>query len=478
MELDYKKIGLKIGIEAHQQLDTRKLFCRCPSFLRTDAPEIVIKRRLHPVAGESGIIDIAARHEMERAREFTYEGYYDNCCLIEYDESPPREINQEALQISLQIAILLNCKILPITQIMRKTVIDGSNTGGFQRTLLIARDGYVEAEKGRVEIETVCLEEDAARIIEKGRNPIFRLDRLGIPLVEIATSPDIKTPQQAKEVALHIGDILRSNKVKRGLGTIRQDVNVSIKGGERVEIKGFQDIRNIERAIEKEVKRQINLVKRKQSKPEVRVVLPDGKTKFLRPLPGSARMYPETDLPLLKISRQFINKAKKTLPKLRKDVEKDLAKQGLSQEMVSILFKQNKLHEFKELVKIVNRPVLIAKLILIFPKDIAKRKNLSLGKVNKKLSKDVLTFVLEALRKKRISENQVRHVLDRIVRGEKPEEAILFKKEDLSVAEEKIQKIIKSKPGLSEKAYMGLVMKEFRGKIPGRQAREIIKKFI
>ena len=308
---------------------------------------------------------------------------------------------------------------------------------------------------------------------------IYRLDRLGIPLVEIVTAPDIKTPEQAKEVALQLGDILRSTKVRRGIGTIRQDVNLSIKGENRVELKGMQDMNIFLNVIKKEVERQLKLSGGKTPvEMEVRGAKKDGSTKYMRPLPGSARMYPETDLPLLKISRKFINEAKKTLPKLRAEVQKDLSRQGLSEEMIGVLFKQNKLEEFKELLEIINKPVFVAKVLLVFPKDIARRENKGVDKVNKKLTKDVLSFVLGRLKNKKINESQVRHALDRIIRGEHPENAVLFEKEDLGAVEERISKIIKAKSGLSEKAYMGLVMKEFRGKIPGKQAMEIIKKFV
>ena len=216
-ELNYSEIGLKSGLEIHQQLDTSKLFCNCPSLLRKDEPSFKVKRKLHAVAGEFGQVDVAVSHEMEKGKEFLYQGY-DTNCLVELDEEPPHQINQEALEIALQIAILLNCKIIPITQIMRKTVLDGSNTSGFQRTVLIARDGWLETNFGKVGIDTICLEEDSARIIDKSEKiSIYRLDRLGIPLVEIATAPDIKSPEQAKETALLIGDILRSCKVKRGI---------------------------------------------------------------------------------------------------------------------------------------------------------------------------------------------------------------------------------------------------------------------
>lgn len=476
--INYEKIGLKCGLEVHQQLNTKKLFCNCPSLLRQDKPDFEIKRNLHAVAGESGKVDTAVSYEVSLKKDFIYQGY-DTTCLVELDESPPREINKEALKIILQISLLLNAKIFPATQIMRKTVIDGSNTSGFQRTVLIAHDGWIETSYGKVKIESICLEEDSARIISgNDKEAVYRLDRLGVPLIEIATAPEIKSPSQAKEVALHIGNILRSCKVKRGIGTIRQDVNVSIKNGKRVEIKGVQNPELIEKAVEEEVKRQSDLVRHKKIlNSEVRKVLPDGRTEFLRPMPGAARMYPETDLPLLKISRKIINESKKSLPKLRHEIEEELRKKGLNHEMIKILFKKNKIGEFKELLKILNNPMLIAKILLIYPKEISSREKIPIEKTERILDLDVFEFLIKNLEKKRIHESHIKHILERILKGEKPEEAIIFEKEQESMIEEKIVKILKEKPGLSLNAYMGLVMKEFKGRVSGKEVMEIIQKF-
>jgi len=474
-EIDYEKLKFKSGLEIHQQLDSSKLFCNCPSVLRNDEPDFEIKRKLHAVAGESGEIDIAAQHQAELDKEFIYQGYNQNTCLVELDEEPPHEINKEALKIAIQIALLMNMKIVPITQIMRKTVIDGSNTSGFQRTVLIAIKGYIETSKGKVGIESLLLEEDAARIVERKEDrEVYRLDRLGIPLVEIVTAPDIKNAEHAKEVALQIGDILRSCKVKRGIGTIRQDVNVSIRGENRVEIKGMQNMNIFIKAIENEVERQKKLSdSKKPTKMEVRNVLPDASSKFMRPLPGSARMYPETDLPILKIHRNLINEAKKDLPKLKKDVEKDLDKMGLNKDMIKLLFKQNKFEEFKALLKIINKPALIAKILLMYPREIAARSKKDLSEVESILDAH-FDSVLQDVKKGKISEGHIKYVLEKIVKGEEFEAPV----EDISGIEEKIMKIIKDKPGLSDKAYMGLVMKEFQGKIGGREAMEIIQKHI
>ena len=311
--MDYKTIGLKSGLEIHQQLDTHKLFCECPSLLRNDEPQQTIERTLNPVIGETGEIDIAAKHEAQQNKKFKYQ-IYDTNCLVELDEEPPHPINQEALKITLQISHLLNCKIFPITQVMRKTVIDGSNTTGFHRTMLIAPDGYIETSSGKIPIDAIMLEEDSARPVSTEDNiKTYKLDRLGIPLVEIATGPHMHTPEEIKEAALKIGEILKACNVKRGIGTIRQDVNISIKGSKRVEIKGFQDPKMMIKTINKEIERQQKCIEEKSCKNEVRNALPDGTTEFLRPMPGAARMYPETDVPLLKISRELINEKAKII---------------------------------------------------------------------------------------------------------------------------------------------------------------------
>ena len=474
--VDYKKVGFRSGLEIHQQLDTgRKLFCHCPALLRKDKPDFTIKRKLHAVAGESGEIDQAAEFESLKNKEFIYECYSDNTCLVEYDESPPYPIDKEALKIAIQIALLMNMKIVPITQIMRKTVIDGSNTSGFQRTVLIAIKGYIETSEGKVGIESLLLEEDAARIVKREENKeIYRLDRLGVPLVEVVTAPDIKNAEHAKEVALQIGDILRSCKVKRGIGTIRQDVNVSIRDENRVEIKGMQNMKIFVKAIENEIERQKKLSdSKKPTDMEVRNVLPDASSKFMRPLPGSARMYPETDLPILKIHRDLINEAKRELPKLKKDIEKDLDKIGLNKDMIKLLFKQNKFEEFKALLKIINKPALIAKVLLMYPREIAARSKKDLSEVESILDAHFDSVLLD-VKKGKISEGHIKYVLEKIVKGEEFEASV----EDISGIEEKIIKIIKDNPGLSDKAYMGLVMKEFQGKIGGREAMEIIKKYL
>src|SRR3990167_7528076 len=176
MEMNYEELGLKSGLEIHQQIDSSKLFCNCPSLLRQDEPDFNIKRKLHAVAGETGSVDEAATYEAGKEKEFLYEGY-STTCLVEIDEEPPHLINQEALKIALQIALLLNCKIFPITQIMRKTVLDGSNTSGFQRTVLIARDGWVETSLGKIGIDTICLEEDSARKIDSSYASLSKLGK-------------------------------------------------------------------------------------------------------------------------------------------------------------------------------------------------------------------------------------------------------------------------------------------------------------
>lgn len=258
---DYEKLGLKAGIEIHQRLRTNKLFCGC-SADSSEALQKQIHRRLRAVAGELGAVDPAALYEYTRGREFDYTGYRNATCLVELDEEPPHPVNADALHVALQVAKTLSCDIPQELHVMRKTVIDGSNTSGFQRTMVVGLGGFLETSFGRVGVTSVALEEESAQILERtGRTVRYGLDRLGIPLVEIGTAPDMHTPAQAREVAETLGALLRSTgQVQRGIGTIRQDVNVSIRGGARVEIKGFQELREIERLIENEVERQASLL--------------------------------------------------------------------------------------------------------------------------------------------------------------------------------------------------------------------------
>ncbi|MFX1604864.1 MAG: Glu-tRNA(Gln) amidotransferase subunit GatE [Promethearchaeota archaeon] len=261
----YRKLGLMVGLELHQQLNTeRKLFCHCPTITRDEEPDGKFVRRLRPTQSEMGEIDPAALFEFQRKKRFCYEYYNDITCLVEADEEPPHDLCEEAIDICLTMANFLKSRPVDEIHPMRKIVIDGSNTTGFQRTTIIANGGEVAVGGKIIGIQTICLEEDAARKIaddDKNNMRIYRLDRLGIPLIEVATDPDIQTPEEAQEVALAIGLILRSTgRVKRGLGTIRQDVNVSIKDGAIIEIKGFQQLDMLSTLVKFEAQRQEKLL--------------------------------------------------------------------------------------------------------------------------------------------------------------------------------------------------------------------------
>jgi glutamyl-tRNA(Gln) amidotransferase subunit E len=261
----YKKLGLMVGLELHQQLNTsRKLYCHCPTVIRDEDPHGGFVRRLRPTQSEMGAVDPAALFEFQQHKRFYYEYYNDTTCLVEADEEPPHNLCEEAIDISLTMTNFLDS--VPVDEIhpMRKIVIDGSNTAGFQRTCIVATGGKVLVGEKVIGIQTICLEEDAARKMDeddKENMRIYRLDRLGIPLIEIATAPDIRTPEEAQETALVLGRLLRSTgRAKRGLGTIRQDVNVSISGGAIIEIKGFQQLDMLAELVELEAQRQERLL--------------------------------------------------------------------------------------------------------------------------------------------------------------------------------------------------------------------------
>jgi len=262
-DYDYEDLGLVAGLEIHQQLDTAsKLFCPCPTQLREpEAAQRRFTRYLHPTKSELGEIDEAALEESMVDREFEYLAY-DTTCLVEEDDEPPHRVDSEAIDVTMEIAQLLDASVADQIHVMRKIVVDGSNTTGFQRTMRVAGEGAIETDAGTVGIEDLMLEEESAQRVEETDGGVrYSLDRLGIPLVEIGTKPDIRSPEQARAAAERIGMLLRSTgKVKRGLGTIRQDVNVSIAEGARVEIKGVQSLDDIDDIVRNEVRRQVELL--------------------------------------------------------------------------------------------------------------------------------------------------------------------------------------------------------------------------
>lgn len=610
-DFDYQKLGLKCGVEIHQQLDTKKLFCNCPCEIREDSPDIVIRRRLRAVAGEMGGIDPAALHEFLRGREFVYEGYTSSNCLVELDDEPPHPLNKEALSVALEVSLLLNAKPVDELQVMRKTVIDGSNTSGFQRTVLVALDGFVETPEGRVGILTVCLEEDAARKIkEEGSVTTYRLDRLGIPLVEIATTPDIRSPQHAREVAEKLGMILRAtNRVKRGLGTIRQDLNVSIRDGARVEVKGVQDLRLISKIVECEVLRQLMLIEVKNElhnrrvsvdglfvdyadlshlfnkstskvirgaldnggvvlaaemrgfagllkgrlgpelaqyaralagvkgifhsdelpaygitagevlevsinldikegdsfvlvaekedvahaalnavlerarqalsgvPKETRRATPEGTSEFMRPLPGSARMYPETDEPLVVVGEKYLSQVRDGLSALPEEKLEEFVAMGLSKELAGQLVKSRWVLRFEELVKRFRevKPSITATMLISMPKEVRKRFDVDI----EGLGEDKYAEVLSFLNEKRISRDAVPEILAEL--GKDPGSSVkeIINNRGFSLLSEAdikklVEKVVKENPGKPEGLLIGRVMAEVRGRADSESVKKAV----
>jgi Glu-tRNA(Gln) amidotransferase subunit E-like FAD-binding protein len=471
--MEYEKFGLKVGLEIHQRLDSHKLFCNCPSVMRDDKPDIVIRRRLRAVAGEAGNVDVAAKFEMGKDLQFVYEGYSDTTCNVEFDEQPPGPLNLDALNIVLQVALLLNAKPVGKVHFMRKTVVDGSNTSGFQRTALIAKDGYIETSLGKVGIGYVYLEEEAAKNVKEAESSrVWRLDRLGIPLVEIQTKPDIKTPEHAKEVAELLGMILRStSRVQHGLGTIRQDINLSIKDGARVEIKGFQDLRSIPKLIEGEVRRQLDLVNGgKKVANEVRKANPDNTTSFMRPMPGSARMYPETDVLPVRITKELLSSIKR--PELLTERSMRLEKKyNLNPDLAREVVKSDiDFDEYVARFKNVD-PAFIAHAFIEVPKEIKARFKLDADKI----SLGDITHVLAYLDEGKITKDAVLELLCDVA-SDKKIDISKFKAVSADQLEKEIKKIIEANKGAPFNALMGEVMKKFRGKVDGKLAADLIRK--
>jgi Glu-tRNA(Gln) amidotransferase subunit E-like FAD-binding protein len=348
---------------------------------------------------------------------------------------------------------------------MRKTVVDGSNVSGFQRTALIGTDGYVDTSKGRVSIPIILLEEEAAKKIKTEKHCItWRLDRLGVCLVEISTGPDIKDPEHAKETAERIGMILRSTgKVKRGIGTIRQDVNVSIKGHPRVEIKGFQELKIMPKVIEIEIKRQ---QKTPDKASNVRKFNPDGTSTFMRPMPGASRMYPETDIAIIPITKERLQSIK--LPELIDEKTLRLEKElKLRTDLTKAVIKANlNLDIFK--LKLDNN--LIAEIILNYPKEIKKRFNLE-SNLQYKDFKEILTLLLE----NKIPKSAVQDVMIKKIKGHKIN-LKSYEGIDAKDLEKYLKQLVKKNPNTPIGGLMGDAMKHFKGKADGKLVMQILKK--
>ncbi len=265
--LDPYSLGLKVGFEIHQQLATKnKLFCSCRASLEGDnGYDVEFFRRLRPTHSELGQYDPAALFEFRKGKVMRYLARKGTSCLVEMDEEPPHDLNMEALETALIISLALNADVVDEVHVMRKIVIDGSNTTGFQRTMLIAIGGSLKVRfkdgEREVKVQSICLEEDAARLVgDDSHVRTYALDRLGIPLVEIALEPVTGTPEEIANVALTLGRLLRvTRRVARGLGSIRQDVNISIEDGGVVEVKGVQMLDQLKKVIEYEMKRQHGL---------------------------------------------------------------------------------------------------------------------------------------------------------------------------------------------------------------------------
>ncbi|TET28865.1 MAG: Glu-tRNA(Gln) amidotransferase subunit GatE [Candidatus Bathyarchaeum sp.] len=626
MSSKYSKIGLKAGLEIHQQLDTKeKLFCSCEPKLFKEEPEFTFLRRLRPTQSELGQIDSAALFEFQKETKILYEANNDTVCLVEMDEEPPHDLNREAVEISFISSLMMKAKPVDEIHVMRKTVIDGSNTTGFQRTCVVALNGEIDIKGKKVAIQQVSLEEDAARKTGKdGQLLHYRIDRLGIPLIEVTTAPVIYSPEEAKETAFAIGRILRATRrVRRGLGTIRQDVNVSIRDGALIEIKGVQELELVSQVIENEVQRQLSLLeirdelkKRgvkeadiiadfvdvtsifkqtkckviakaiKQNKPvlavrlpgfaellkkelatgmrlgaelagmarfwgrvggifhtdempaygvtdeelnhlgkllkkdsldavvfvadtlenatdalkavverakvalkgvpeETRSANPDGSTKYMRPRPGAARMYPETDVPPIQVTNEYINALGNRLPELPEQLMKRLMEEyKLNQKLAKQILNSEHLDLFESL---------------------AKKTEVSSTVIAVAFTETLKALKRDGIKIEAITDEQFREMFRLIGSGKTAKESIpeiltwLADNEDATVEdaleslglsmlsrkelEELVDEVIKKNSEFIEQRgkgafgqLMGIIMKKARGRVKAEVVNEILKK--
>ena len=622
-----KNVGVKVGLEIHQQLATnKKLFCNCNP-IETDEYSIKFQRKLRASKSELGEFDPAALFESTKSKTIMYYANDESSCLVEQDEEPPHELDEDARKISLVISSALKSNIFSEIYPMRKTVIDGSNTTGFQRTMLISQGGFFDTGEIKIGVQSICLEEDAAKNLgDEGSVRKFGLERLGIPLIEIATEPFEVELTEIKKIALSLGRILRSTKkVKRGLGSIRQDVNVSIKdgGGVVIEVKGVQQLDQLEKVVEYEAKRQHGLLKiskkiqeknwiygkedskditelfseckskiiqtalkknqkimaitfrnmagifgyspyesirlgkevaelvrffgiggvfhsdelpnygveeidleklKKFSKinekdaflilasPEekihtiidqiilrieyiknhgipidTRLATQSGETKFLRPRPGSARMYPETDIPPIIITNEELLEAQNNVPKSWDDSIKELeTKYKLNPQLAEQVFDSRYIGLFEKIVEEVKtNPTFVASILC------STITNLERSGLNSDLLKNDEIFKLFSLLEDgKIAKESIEIIFESIMSGKSNSAEEAMKNASIeSINEDEIEKIIVNIVNKNEEIIknqkeravgplMGIVMKELRGKASGEIINRLLLKNI
>ncbi len=263
-KIDYAEVGLISGLEVHQQLMTeRKMFCHCPAGLYTDAHDGSVLRHMRPTLSELGEYDGTALMEFKTKKNIIYLLHQANVCTYEMDDTPPFLVNQQAVDIAIEQCLMLGCDIVDEVHIARKQYLDGSIPTGFQRTAIVGVNGSLPFRGRKISIIQVSVEEDSCReVSDRGHLIVWRTDRLGMPLIETVTGPDLRTPEEVEEAILLIGRVCRSTgHVRVGLGASRQDVNVSVRGGRRVEIKGVPKAGWAPRLVHGEAVRQVNLLR-------------------------------------------------------------------------------------------------------------------------------------------------------------------------------------------------------------------------
>ncbi|MEM3637104.1 MAG: Glu-tRNA(Gln) amidotransferase subunit GatE [Conexivisphaerales archaeon] len=265
-----EEINLKVGLEIHRQIrSSAKLFCSCSPGKENEkekekeeegkVEEKSFRRRFRPSESELGEVDPAALFEARKGLWISYVANKESSCLVEADEEPPHDINSHALETAIMVCRILNSEVVDEIQVMRKMVIDGSNTTGFQRTMVVGLGGSFRAGGKEIGVQTVTLEEDAARILEsKEGERRYSLDRLGIPLIEVSLEPVTASPRVVQEIALALGRLLKATgRMEKGLGSVRQDINISVMNGEIVEVKGVQQLDLVSKVVQFEAERQV-----------------------------------------------------------------------------------------------------------------------------------------------------------------------------------------------------------------------------
>jgi len=426
-------------------------------------------------------------------------------------------VNEQAIRYGIKVALALNCEVQPEIIFYRKNYYYPDLPRGFQITQYdfpIALNGLVQIESAsggdggkekerKIRITRVHMEEDPGRLVYKGtidtaKYSLVDYNRSGIPLVEIVTEPDLRSPKEARIFLGKLRSILGYLSVFDGdlEGAMRVDANISVGGGERAEVKNISSYKGVERALSFEITRQKNLVRRglkvtleTRHYDEVRGITLSMRTKEFE---HDYRYFPEPDLVPIHIS-DLVSEIKKEIPELPDEKKRRFVSQySITREHANALTYDINIADFYEEVASKMDAGLSAAWVADVLKGELNYRAISMREASKRISAGDFVAILRYLKKGMITERGAAEIIREMLdHGGKPDEIIKRKglasiglaeieKAVLDVIKENEDAVEDYKTGKKEALnfLVGQVMRKTRGRAEPKDVNEILKKRI